>query len=320
MIINTNPEFGVELTLVLPYAYWLHTQGKLEKVITSKGMKPFYYFCDDVEERYDQRTVDNEAAGLNEIPNNWIYGSPIYAELYKDEWPGWEFYANNKQGCGILDYSQWKMPDFNTHFKNDKFVLDKPHIVISNRYNWEHGHPPQGFFSVECLYNIFNYLTESGYVVIYKRPKNTEFPLDQNEIRTVLGKEELTANVEGVGIINDFQLTKHFKDVYLFDDLVTQYPEYTYNEIQINFFVNASGFISMGGGSTLFPCFFQKPTISYFSGTLIEARRDWFWEDSEGNKNIKNYHFMINPDMIPFVDVGNNYVGFLDKIKEIWGK
>ena len=41
MIIDTNPEFGIELTLVVPYAYWLHTQNKLEKVITSKGMRSF---------------------------------------------------------------------------------------------------------------------------------------------------------------------------------------------------------------------------------------------------------------------------------------
>ena len=47
MIIKSNPEFGIELALVVPYAYWLHTQGKLDKVITSKGMKPFYYFCDE---------------------------------------------------------------------------------------------------------------------------------------------------------------------------------------------------------------------------------------------------------------------------------
>ena len=26
----------------------IHERGELEKVITSKGMKPFYYFCDNV--------------------------------------------------------------------------------------------------------------------------------------------------------------------------------------------------------------------------------------------------------------------------------
>ena len=64
MIVDCNPEFGIELALALPYAYWLHEQGKLEKVITSKGMKPFYYFCDDVEEKYEYRTIDNGASAI----------------------------------------------------------------------------------------------------------------------------------------------------------------------------------------------------------------------------------------------------------------
>ena len=73
--IRTNCEFASELICVIPYAYWLHQNNKLEKVITSKGMKPFYYFCDDVEERYEYRTVDNKAANMDSLPNGWIYGS-----------------------------------------------------------------------------------------------------------------------------------------------------------------------------------------------------------------------------------------------------
>ena len=61
--LDINPEFGIEIVCVIPYAHWLHKQGKLEKVITSKGMKPFYYFCDNVEEKYTSRTVDNKQAG-----------------------------------------------------------------------------------------------------------------------------------------------------------------------------------------------------------------------------------------------------------------
>ena len=113
MIIDTNPEFGIELTLVVPYAYWLHTQNKLEKVITSKGMRSFYYFCDDVEEKYTTRTVDNSAAGLDNIPNNWIYGTRDNAKLYKDEWPEWTGFTEGVGGCGILDYTEWKLPDYN---------------------------------------------------------------------------------------------------------------------------------------------------------------------------------------------------------------
>ena len=62
MIVKTNPEFGIELALSVPYAYWLHQNNKLDGVVTSIGMKPFYYFCDNVEELFNYRTIDNEAA------------------------------------------------------------------------------------------------------------------------------------------------------------------------------------------------------------------------------------------------------------------
>lgn len=323
MVIDTNPEFGIELTLVVPYAYWLHTEGKLEKVITTKGMKPFYYFCNNVEERYDHRTVDNAAAGMDKIPNDWIYGFKGNAELYKDEWPEWEEFADVERGCGILDYNKWKLPNYNTQFKNDTFKFEKPYIVISNRYNWEHGKPPVGYFDIKCLYNIFNELTSKGYIVIYKRPKNTEFPLDQNEINTLNRKENLTANIDTIGVINDYELTTYYDDVYLLDDIVAGHSSMTYNEVQLNLFTNASGFITMGGGSTLFPCLFKKPTVAYYGGTLTEINRKCFWEDSKGNRNIKNYHFMINPNLHPVVDkdsidMNNGYKNFLNKIYQVF--
>jgi hypothetical protein len=73
MVIDLHPEFGLELTLGVTYAYWLHERGELEEVYTVEGMKPFYYFCDNVNEVYNYRTIDNAAAGLDSLPNNWIH-------------------------------------------------------------------------------------------------------------------------------------------------------------------------------------------------------------------------------------------------------
>ena len=68
MVIDVNPEFGYEIGCSIPYAYWLHKNNRLEKVITSKGMKPFYYFCDDVEEKYEHRSIDNLNNGVQNYP------------------------------------------------------------------------------------------------------------------------------------------------------------------------------------------------------------------------------------------------------------
>jgi len=324
MIVDCNPEFGIELALALPYAYWLHEQGKLEKVITSKGMKPFYYFCDDVEERYDFRTIDNEAANLNSLPNSWIYGSYKNAELYKDEWEHWKSFRDVERGCGILNYEKWRMPDYTNQYKNDKLKFNKPFIVIANRYNWEHGGPPVGYFNIKCLYKMFNYLTESGYIVIYKRPNNTEFTIDQNEMNTLRNQEQLTADVEGIGLMTDFDLVNQYDDVWLFDDILREYSKYTYNELQLNLFANAEGFVGMSGGSTLLLSLFQKPTITYLYNS--SDLRDKFWENEDGIKNIKNYYYMMNPNTIPIMDrdckkmKNNDNKEFLNKIKETFSE
>ena len=106
MVVRSNPEFGIELALVIPYAYYLHTQGKLDTVITSRGMRPFYYFCDDVREDYKHRTIDNEAAGLNRLPNNWIHG------------------IDSVGNPGVLDYKEWISPPYRNHYKNTEFTFD----------------------------------------------------------------------------------------------------------------------------------------------------------------------------------------------------
>ena len=103
-----------------------------------------------------------------------------------------------EKGCGILDYRQWKLPNYTDQYKNDRFVFDKPLVVVVNRYNWEHGTRPVGYFDIKCLYETFNYLTDKGYTVIYKRPKNTEFPLDQNEMNTLHNKETLSLQCRGM--------------------------------------------------------------------------------------------------------------------------
>jgi len=318
--VDVHPEFGIELALALPYAYWLHENNQLEKVITSKGMKPFYYFCDNVEAKYKYRTIDNSAAGLDVLPNPWIYGNKSNAQLYKDEWDLWEEFMCAEKGCGILDYRKWKLPNYTDQYKNDRFVFDKPFVVVANRYNWEHGTRPVGFFDIKCLYEIFNYLTDKGYTVIYKRPNNTEFPPDQNEMATLHYKETLSADVEGIGNISDYNLTWYYDDVILFDDIVKKNIDLSYNEVQLQLFANAEKFIAMSGGSTLLLNLFQKPTITYLYNT--SDLRENFWTSKNGNINIKNYYYMMNPNIIPFIDREcedmrqGNYERFINLIKE----
>tara|TARA_R100001082_G_scaffold101748_1_gene71440 strand:- start:288 stop:1238 length:951 start_codon:yes stop_codon:yes gene_type:complete len=264
MIIKNNAEFGVELALAVPYAYWLHQNNQLNTVITSKGMKPFYYFCDDVREEFEFRTIDNAAAGLNDLPNNWIHG------------------INPLEEPGVLDYSKWTPPPYKEYYKNNDIKFKKPIVFISNKFNLEHGEIPFGFFDIKCLHEIFSCLTEKGYEVVYKRVTNKEshFTIDQNEMNSInAGYNDILANVDGIGIINDHQLTKYFDNVYLFDDLVEKYNQFNYNEVQLKVMANCDKFITVCGGNSILSSLFDGTVISYVHKGK-ELRPNYFGKNS----------------------------------------
>ena len=271
MIIDVRPEFGYELVCAVPYAYWLHKNNKLEKVVTCKGMKPFYYFCNNVEERYDTRSVNNQVNGIQNLPNKWIHHNAevVYGKKMSEMTEQEQYIAN-----GVLDYSQWTPPPYSDIFYDKNISLPKKYIVISNRYNLEHGQAPIGYFNIESLYNMFDYFSSKGYNVIYKRPTNTEFATDDNEWLS----KNITAEVEGQGLITDFDLVSYFDNVYLIDDIIKQL-NLDYNTAQLKIFSRSEGFIAMGGGSSSFSSYFKKPVIIYVN-VSGDCRPGYFEGDS----------------------------------------
>jgi hypothetical protein len=286
MIIDVNPEFGYELVCSIPYAKWLNDRGLLKKVITCTDMKPYYYFCDNVEEIYTRRSIDNNTNGVQNLPNTWIHHNALaltgkdYSELSQEE-------QYNVNGC--LDYTNWTAPDYKSTYHDDTLDLPNNYIIISNRYNLEHGQEPIGYFDIECLYNMFVYLTEAGYSIIYKRPKNTEFATDPNEILNV----NITANVEGHGVITDYQLANMFDNVYLLDDIISTIDS-SYNTAQLKVYSRASGFISMGGGSSILCSYFKQAVVIYVN-TSGDIRPGYFDGDSYFKK-------LSNADIHPIID------------------
>ena len=154
--IKVNCEFASELVCVIPYVNWLQENGQLEKVITSKGMRPFYYFCDNVEEKFESRTFDIKTNGLDSVPNPWIHHNSKFilgkelSELSEVE---------QAKVNGVLDYSKWTPPTYKDYFRTDRFNELKPYIVINNNFNVEYGNDiskSRRYFSIKILNEIFN--------------------------------------------------------------------------------------------------------------------------------------------------------------------
>ena len=292
MILKVNPEFGIELALAIPFAYWLHQNNQLDGVVTSKGMKPYYFFCDNVKEEFLSRTIDNDAA-LVGVPNKWIHHNALsitgkeYHHLTADE---------QEKVNGVLDYSKWTSPPYKEYYKNDEFKFNKPVVFITNKYNMEHGHEPMGYFNIKCLYEMFVFLKEKGYTVIYKRATNKEkeFTIDQNEYNSLQQKYyDIQANVEGIGNITDFQLCEYFDNVILMDELVNK-SKYGYNETQLKVMANCDRFISVCGGNAILSSLFKGTTLIYVH-TGKELRPNYFGENGYFKK-------LSNANLIPIID------------------
>ena len=168
------------------------------------------------------------------------------------------------------------------------------------------------YIDIKTLHEIFNYLTDKGYNVIYKRPNNTEFTLDQNEMVTLSGRYMLTANVQGIGVITDYDLCNYYDDVI---DLNLLKEDYTcsYNELQMKLFSGADGFISTNGGGGFLCSYFRKPIIFYVPHGK-ELRPGYL---TKSNSYVKK---LSNADIHVVLDEGevNDYSKLTKKIKEVY--
>jgi len=260
MVLKLNPEFAYELILALPYAFWLHNNGMLEKVITSKDMKPFYYFCDNVEEVFNERTINNSVSGINTLPNIWPHHNCMsilnkgYGECSTEE---------QESVNGVLDYKQWTPPLYKDYYSLKNIDIPKPYVVVNNIFNITGNGASSRFFDIPTLNSIFNYLIELGYTVIYKRPDNTEFPIDENEYVTIKNNI-LLRSITDMGILSDYDLCDLYEGkVINLNKLKKDYNNISYNEFQLKVFSEASYFITVNGGGGVLCAYFGKTVIIY---------------------------------------------------------
>lgn len=284
--LNMNPEFSYEILCAAPYAYWLKQQGEKVKVITCKGMSPWYYFCDEIIELHTNRSLDNKTNGVQDLPNTWLHHNSmaVMGRPYNDLNEAEKEYVN-----GVLDYTKWVAPPYKKQYFDPNIQVPENFIMIQNRYNMEHGLEPVGFYDIESLYNIFSMLTEAGYNVVYKRPKNTEFITDPNEWKS----QDIKANVEGIGVITDYQLAEMFDGVYLFEDIAKNIST-DYNIAQLKIYGHAQGFICMQGGQTNISSYFDKPVITYVN--VSGECRPGFYEGETF------YHKLSKARVYPVID------------------
>lgn len=316
--LHLHPEFTYELVLGVPYAKWLNDRRQLGVVYTCKDMAPYYYFADRVVEKYDQRTINNSISGIQDLPNNWIHHNAmvVFGKDYGDMTPEEKLRAD-----GVLDYSQWTPPDYATVYGGEmrglKLKKNKPLIIINNQFNIEKGQQPTRYFDIECIYLMLEMLSKD-YQIVYNRPNNTKFPVDENEQNTLHQNLRLEANVEGLGIISDYELiAKYPGNVHTFDKLHAM-TDYSYNEFQLRLFAQAHGFIGLVGGGGTLSCFYKKPTILY--ETVSRALSPGYWSPDSYHQVLsgQNAHPVLDRrDKYPD-GMGHDYHRLYELINELF--
>jgi len=275
--VKTNPEFSIEIVLAVPYSYWLHKNGLLEKTIGTLDTKPMYFFSENHEELNIPRTIVNEIS-LQGLPNTWLHHNPDF--------------SNGRPG--ILDFSKWEMPPFKDFYKNDLFKFEKPLFIISNKYAREWGNKPVNFLDIEPLYNLIDYLQDK-YTIIYKRPKEDDYVADENELNF---NNDICANVNGE-LITDYDLCSRM-GVLNFNELRSKYPDMSYNEFQFKLFASCDNYISVQGGNSVICSLFGKNNINYIvQGKELRPgyfnKDTWYYKMNQCNTfTVSSYQDLIN--------------------------
>ena len=167
-IIDCNCEFGYELQLVIPYAYYLYTKNLLKQTNCCQLTKELYYFSQHHNELYNKR-IDGIKSKIN-VPNKTPH-------------------------VKYLNTTEYLPPPYKDIYKNDFFIYDKPLLIIHNKYNNEWNGPPINFINKMTLEMLLEHCHKK-YTIIYIRPNLTNIIHDNSSIY----------NLNECGILNKYNV------------------------------------------------------------------------------------------------------------------
>ena len=239
-------EFAFELLAVVPYAYWLFEQGRLEFTVSTADTRALYYFSPHhIEQATKRRYVP-----ITEYP----VGEKGASQFDRFAFP--EF----------LDTTKWRPPPYRHIYADDRFQSVKPLLVISNKTSDER-YLGSGFavnyIPTDVLLDIIGRLSKK-YTVVYNRPRESDIVGDHSELRE----------------LGDIEAVKQaFPDVTTIQELHAQCPDLTFNELQLRLFANCERFVSVLGGGSYLASYFGGTNIVYAQeGWEIDSKayEGWF--------------------------------------------
>jgi hypothetical protein len=228
-------EFAFELLAVIPYAYWLHQQGRLQFTESTPDTRCLYWFSPEHRELRRNRSY---------VP---ITEYPVGV-------PGWLRYDRNAFP-EFLDRSRWLPPPYRDVYRDNRFRFARPMCVVCNKatseyYKWHRSmtnHLPS-----DLLLDLVGRL-RTRYQVVYNRPRAADMVNDHQAVRE----------------LGDIEAVKQaYPDICTIQELHARHPELGYNELQLRLYANCDRFVSVLGGSSYLASWFGGVNV-------IFAKRGW---------------------------------------------
>lgn len=172
--IEYRGEFAAEIQFALPFAYWHYKNGTLKKTRSFPATKELYFFSEDHEELFSERT--NEGNYNFELPRI------VYSQDY--------------------NLKKWLPVPLKQYYVNNVYVYKKPILIIANKYNSEWDDAPVNFMNIEVLDEMITYLKKK-YTIIYNRPQPKHIVNDNSTIYDLQEFDWLKKNHPDVILMQD---------------------------------------------------------------------------------------------------------------------
>ena len=166
-------EFGYELISVIPYAYFLATQGRLAKTVSTKDTRCLYFFSPNHEERYAQRQYQPVTA------------FPVQSLCTHD-----------------IDTSKWTPPPYKTVYASTRFQWPKPLLVLGNKSELQWGRGTINCIDLSLLRELLTALTPH-YAVVYSNPPKSAIVDDGCTVVSFGDKDLIRREFPNVRLIED---------------------------------------------------------------------------------------------------------------------
>jgi hypothetical protein len=208
-------EFGAELNSFVPFVYWLHQAGLMagRRIGTYRGMRPFYFFLGpgQIAER--------------DGPRRYVAPS---------QRPAWLPTRNDH----VARRGPFEMfPDYRSAYRDGRFDVDRPLLVVHNKVTPEWDRPPVNVISLPVLDRLFAALA-ADFHVVYLRPGLLGTP----DGYSVDHQRDLP--------FDDLALLRRHPEVELFDELAAALAHaMPYNEAKLRLYAHADFHITVQGGN-----------------------------------------------------------------------